>query len=66
LTNWSLFNLGRHSSHHLKETAHFEGLGDSPDTPQLPAGYSASILLAMIPPLWRRVMDPRVAKANAA
>ena len=66
LTNWSLFNLGRHSSHHLNETAHFEGLGDSPDTPQLPAGYGASILLAMIPPLWRRVMDPRVAKANAA
>jgi alkane 1-monooxygenase len=27
--------------------------------PELPAGYAASILLALIPPLWRLVMDPK-------
>ncbi len=30
------------------------------EAPQLPAGYAAMILLALIPPLWRRVMDPRL------
>ena len=28
--------------------------------PQLPAGYAAMILVALIPPLWRRIMDPRL------
>jgi len=26
----------------------------------LPTGYAAMILLALVPPLWRRVMDHRV------
>ena len=26
----------------------------------LPTGYSGMIVLAAVPPLWRRVMDPRV------
>ena len=30
------------------------------EAPQLPSGYSAMLLLALIPPLWRRVMDARV------
>jgi alkane 1-monooxygenase len=28
--------------------------------PQLPAGYGTMFLVALVPPLWRRVMDPRV------
>ena len=28
--------------------------------PQLPTGYAGMILLALVPPLWRRVMDPRL------
>ena len=31
-----------------------------PRAPQLPAGYGTMVLLALVPPLWRRVMDPRV------
>ena len=30
-------------------------------TPLLPFGLAGSILLALIPPLWRRIMDPKVA-----
>ncbi|PRC46624.1 alkane 1-monooxygenase, partial [Mycobacterium sp. ITM-2017-0098] len=26
----------------------------------LPSGYATMVLLALFPPLWRRVMDPRV------
>ena len=28
--------------------------------PELPSGYATMIVLAYVPPLWRRVMDPRV------
>jgi len=28
--------------------------------PQLPAGYGTMLVVAMVPPLWRRVMDPKV------
>jgi alkane 1-monooxygenase len=31
-----------------------------PDSPQLPAGYPAMILLAMVPPLWFAVMDKKL------
>jgi alkane 1-monooxygenase len=31
------------------------------DAPQLPTGYGGMIVLALVPPLWRKVMDPRVA-----
>lgn len=30
------------------------------DSPQLPAGYATMILFAYVPPLWYRVMNPRV------
>ena len=26
----------------------------------MPTGYAGMIVLALVPPLWRRVMDPRV------
>ncbi|PIP38278.1 MAG: hypothetical protein COX19_13595 [Desulfobacterales bacterium CG23_combo_of_CG06-09_8_20_14_all_51_8] len=32
------------------------------DVPQLPTGYAGMIVLALIPPLWRKIMDPRVLK----
>ena len=30
------------------------------ESPTLPLGYPASILLSLAPPLWFRVMNPRV------
>ncbi|MFM8897131.1 MAG: rubredoxin, partial [Actinomycetales bacterium] len=33
---------------------------DVDEAPVLPTGYAGMILLALVPPLWRRVMDPRV------
>ena len=60
LSNWFLFNLQRHSHHHAQVTRHYEELLHADDAPQLPTGYGAMLLLAMLPPLWRRVMDPRL------
>ena len=30
------------------------------DTPQLPSGYASMILVAYVPWLWFRIMDPKV------
>lgn len=60
LTNRFLFNLQRHSDHHYKPDRRYQILRHFDDSPQLPTGYAGMILLAAIPPLWRRVMDHRV------
>ena len=60
LANALIFNMGRHSWHHARPAASFESLRHMPAAPELPAGYAGSILLALVPPLWLRVMDPAV------
>jgi alkane 1-monooxygenase len=60
VSNWYLFNLQRHSHHHANVNRRYEELEHYAAAPQLPAGYAVMILVAMVPPLWRRVMDPRL------
>lgn len=60
VTNIFLFHLQRHSDHHANPGRRYQTLRTSEQAPQLPAGYAAMIVLAAVPPLWRRVMDPRV------
>ncbi len=60
MNNWSLFNMGRHSDHHRSPAQHYQQLQPLPGVPELPTGYAGAILLAVFPPLWRRVMDPRL------
>lgn len=66
-SNWLLINLQRHSDHHYKPDRRFPVLQTyGPDeAPQLPYGYPVMTIAAMIPPLWRRVMNPRVRKWRA-
>lgn len=61
-SNWFLINLQRHSDHHYKPDRRFPLLQTHPesDAPQLPFGYPLMGVVALIPPLWRRVMNPRV------
>ncbi|HYC05707.1 MAG TPA: alkane 1-monooxygenase [Azospirillaceae bacterium] len=66
VTNWSLFNLGLHADHHTHAGKPFAELGLSEEAPKMPAGYSGMVLLALVPPLWHRVMDPRVERWRAA
>ncbi len=60
VTNIFLFHLQRHSDHHANPGRRYQTLRSSDQAPQLPAGYAAMIVIAAIPPLWRRVMDGRV------
>lgn len=61
-SNWLLINLQRHSDHHYRPDRRFPLLQnyDADEAPQLPYGYPLMSVAAMIPPLWRRVMNPRV------
>jgi len=60
LTNYFLFNLQRHSDHHYKPSRRYPILRHFEESPQLPTGYAGMILLALVPFLWRRYMDPKV------
>ncbi len=59
-TNVLLYHLQRHSDHHANPTRRYQTLRDFEESPVLPTGYAGMILIALVPPLWRRVMDPRV------
>jgi alkane 1-monooxygenase len=60
LSNWMLINLARHADHHMLASKRYQVLDHLATAPQLPAGYGTMFLLAMVPPLWRRTMDPKV------
>lgn len=61
-TNWFLINLQRHSDHHFKPDRRFPLLQaySEEQAPQLPFGYAIMGVMACVPPLWRRRMNPRV------
>lgn len=60
-TNVLLYHLQRHSDHHANPTRRYQALRDFEESPVLPTGYAGMIVLAIVPGVWRRVMDPRVA-----
>lgn len=61
-SNWLLINLQRHSDHHYKPDRRFPLLQtyDDEEAPQLPYGYPLMTMAAMMPRLWRKIMNPRV------
>ncbi len=56
LTNYLLFQLPRHSIHHLRPGRDYEVSVDSTANPQLPYGYFVCSLIIFIPSLWRKLM----------
>ena len=59
-TNVLLYHLQRHSDHHANPTRRYQTLRDFKESPVLPTGYAGMITLALVPPLFARVMDPLV------
>ena len=55
-----LYELTRHSDHHFKSAKKYQILKSYEESPQLPFGYPASILLSFVPPLWFKIMNPLV------
>lgn len=60
LTNLALFQLQRHSDHHAYAKRRYQVLRHYEESPQLPGGYASMYVLALFPPLWKKVMNPRV------
>ena len=55
-----LFELSRHSDHHMKPDKPYQVLECNTESPLMPTGYPGMVLLALLPPLFFRVMNPRV------
>ena len=60
ITNFYLFQLQRHSDHHANATRRYQVLRHFDESPQMPQGYPAMMLMAMVPPLWFKVMDKKL------
>ena len=55
-----LFELSRHSDHHYKASKPYQLLDSIPKSPQMITGYPGMMLLALIPPLWFKIMHKRL------
>lgn len=58
ISNTLHYNLGRHADHHLAGGKPFWDLELKAGAPVLPFGYPTAALVALIPPLWHRMIDP--------
>ncbi len=58
LSNFILFQLQRHSDHHMYATKRYQLLNQYEESPQLPNGYPAMVILVLFPKLWFKVMNP--------
>ena len=65
LSSWVLFNLPRHSDHHMVASRPYYDLRPVPDlvsdAPVLPMGYLGCMVTALVKPVWDRMMEPRLA-----
>ncbi len=66
VSNLAVFHLQRHSDHHAHPTRSYQALRDFSQLPRLPSGYFGMFLVAYIPPLWFRLMNPRLIAAVGA
>ncbi len=61
-TSALLINVTRHSDHHDRPDRPYPLLQtpDETEAPHLPYGYAVMTTLALIPPVWMKLMNPRV------
>lgn len=65
LGRFMLFELTRHSDHHAHPHKPYPVLDHFDEAPQMPAGYPAMMVLAAVPPIWFRVMNPRLKQVTS-
>ena len=56
----NLFHVGNHADHHMHPDHSYEQLVHHHDSPKQPTGYSGMIWLALVPPLWFKIMNKRI------
>jgi Fatty acid desaturase len=62
LSSGLLYNLPRHSHHHMFATKPFWSLEQETGGPTYPHGYMTMILFSLVPSLWNRIVDPLLAE----
>lgn len=60
VSSWAMFNLTRHSHHHAQGELPFHKLKPYSDAPMMIGGYLTTYVVALIPPLWNKLMVPKV------
>jgi alkane 1-monooxygenase len=55
-----LYELTRHSDHHYISSKKYQVLDYHDRSPQMPYGYPTSMVLSLIPPIWFKIMNPRI------
>jgi alkane 1-monooxygenase len=55
-----LLELSRHSDHHYQANRKYQILRHFDESPQMPAGYPAMMVMALIPPLWFYIMHRQI------
>ena len=60
ITNCLTFNNTFHSDHHLRPRSPYYELHAMYGAPRLPANYITMFWIALVPPLWWRLMDSRL------
>jgi alkane 1-monooxygenase len=61
IANALILNNNHHSHHHLEPRTPYYHLRIHRDAPRLPASYMVMFVIALLPPLWRVVMERRLA-----
>ncbi len=59
-----MLELSRHSDHHFLSTRKYQILRHFDESPQLPTGYPGMMLLALVPPLWFKIMNKEIERFN--
>lgn len=60
MSSWGMFNLSRHSHHHAQGEVPYHDLMPLPEAPLMASGYMGTIILTLVPPLWHRLMIPKL------
>lgn len=61
-----LFELSRHSDHHYMASKKYQTLEHHPESPQMPTGYPGMIIMALLPPVWFKLMHPLIHQIEKA
>ena len=63
-TSYMLFRVQRHSDHYINAYKPYQALVDYEESPILPMGYVASMVIALCPPIFFTAHDPIVKAFN--
>lgn len=66
VTRFFLVELTRHADHHMNGSIPYHRLVHQEKSPEMPTGYAGMVLLAMVPPVYFRLVHPRLAAYKAS